>query len=104
MATNLAIAQNVERASVVYVEKPLAKQLTYRWKSCLSMSFHIQRRLTADQDAAADASFRSCAVEEKKYFDYWSARLLSRATFARLMTVVKKHLMKGDFEHLRRPN
>jgi hypothetical protein len=48
MATNPTIAQNVERASVVYAETLLAKLLAYRWRSCLNLSFHIQRRLTAD--------------------------------------------------------
>jgi hypothetical protein len=101
---NLSVAQNIERASVIYVETPLAKRLAYSWKHCLSMSFHIHRKLTARQDAAANTAFRTCAVEEKKYRDYWSVRLVSDATLARLNTIVKTHLMKGDFDHLHRPN
>jgi hypothetical protein len=103
MATNTVVAQNIERASVVYVETPLAKQLIYRWKSCLSRSFHLHRKLTAE-DTAADIALRACASEEKKYHDYWSVRLVSDATFAREKSVVKKYLLEGRYDHLRRPS
>ena len=104
MTTNWALAQNIERASIVYVETPLAKQLIYRWKSCLSRSFRLPRKLDADQDAVADIALRACASDEKKYHDYWSVRLVSDATFAREKSVVKKYLLEGRYDHLRRPS
>ncbi len=71
------------------------KRVQDRWTQCLKSSFQINRKHTADPNAAAELAFGACATEEDELWTMPAANGTPRSSFAHSKSAMKQVLIEG---------
>ncbi len=94
IAISIVIALLGDAASAQSVAGTV-KRVQDRWMQCLKSSFQINRKQTADPNAAAELAFGACATEEDELWTMSAANGVPRSSFAGLKSAMKQVLIEG---------